>query len=182
VRWRVPRPWVSSFTRSAAISQSRLPFSEIPPAASGINFVHTSGRSAQKYCPNPRAPVRFLDLRQHGWDGHFIWSTAALRLLNPAKPLRNALYRMTARYGCYGIKLASCGGYGMGVAAVTIMGDGFPDLYVTRRRTILYRNKWDGTFTDLPKKSRRRCSRCLQRVGLITTTDLLFRRSSISAS
>src|SRR5260370_19738704 len=76
---------------------------------------------------------------------------------NPAKALRNALYRnnrdgtftdVTEKAGVAG------GGYGMGVAAGDYDGDGFADLYVTQYgRSILYHNNGDGTFTDVTEKA-----------------------------
>jgi hypothetical protein len=134
------------------------PFSEIPSSASGINFVHSSGKSLQKYLPESTgAGCAFLDYDNDGWMDLYFVNSGPCDFWTPAKPLRNALYRnnrdgtftdVTEKAGVPG------GGYGMGVAVGDYNADGFPDLYVTQYgRSILYRNNGDGTFTDVTQKS-----------------------------
>src|SRR5713101_3041234 len=133
-----------------------FPFSEV--LSSGINFVHTSGSSPQKYLPESTgAGCAFFDYDNDGWMDIYLVNSGPCDFWNPAKPLRNALYRnnrdgtftdVTDKAGVPG------GGYGMGVAAGDYNGDGFPDLYVTQYgRSILYRNNGDGTFTDVTEKA-----------------------------
>jgi len=133
-----------------------FPFSEV--LSSEINFVHTSGSSAQKYLPESTgAGCAFFDYDNDGWMDIYLVNSGPCDFWNPPKPLRNALYRnnrdgtftdVTEKAGVPG------GGYGMGVAAGDYNGDGYPDLYVTQYgRSILYRNNGDGTFTDVTEKA-----------------------------
>lgn len=136
---------------------SNFPFSEIPASTSGINFVHTSGKSPQKYLPESTGPgCAFLDYDNDGWMDIYLVNSGPCDFWTPPTPLRNALYRnnrdgtftdVTEKAGVSG------GGYGMGVAVGDYNADGFPDLYVTQYgRSILYRNNGDGTFTDVSQK------------------------------
>ena len=135
-----------------------FPFSEILPAASGIDFVHTSGRSSQKYLPESTgAGCAFVDYDNDGWMDLYFVNSGPCDFWTPAKPLRNALYRNN-RDGTFTDVTEKAGvpgaGYGMGVAVGDYNADGFPDLYVTQYgRSILYRNNGDGTFTDVTQKA-----------------------------
>ena len=137
---------------------SPYPFTEIPYSFSGINFVHTSGKSSQKYLPESTgAGCAFFDYDNDGWMDIYLVNSGPCDFWTPAKPLRNALYHnnrngtftdVTEKAGVPG------GGYGMGVAVGDYDGDGFPDLYVTQYgRSILYHNNGDGTFTDVTEKA-----------------------------
>ncbi len=137
---------------------SNFPFSEILPTASGINFVHSSGKSPQKYLPESTGPgCAFLDYDNDGWMDIYLVNSGPCDFWTPPTPLRNALYRnnrdgtftdVTEKAGVSG------GGYGMGVAVGDYNADGFPDLYVTQYgRSILYRNNGDGTFTDVTERA-----------------------------
>lgn len=147
-----------SLAGAASKDDPVLPFTEILPSASGIDFVHTSGRSKQKYLPESTgAGCAFFDYDNDGWMDIYLVNSGPCDFWTPAKPLRNALYHnnrdgtftdVTEKAGVPG------GGYGMGVAAGDYNGDGFPDLYVTQYgRSILYRNNGDGTFTDVTEKA-----------------------------
>jgi len=142
---------------SAAPGQT-FPFSEIPASASGINFVHTSGHSPQKFLPESTGPgCAFLDYDNDGWMDIYLVNSGPCDFWTPPTPLRNALYRnnrdgtftdVTEKAGVPG------GGYGMGIAVGDYNADGFPDLYVTQYgRSILYRNNGGGTFTDVTEKA-----------------------------
>jgi hypothetical protein len=135
-----------------------FPFSEIPASASGITFVHTSGKSPQKFLPESTGPgCAFLDYDNDGWMDIYLVNSGPCDFWTPPAPLRNALYRnnrdgtftdVTQRAGVPG------GGYGMGVAVGDYNADGLPDLYVTQYgRSILYRNNGDGTFTDVTERA-----------------------------
>jgi hypothetical protein len=148
------RPWPARGFPSIAPS----PFEEIPAAKSGISWVHTAGRSPAKHLPETSgAGCAFLDYDNDGWMDIYLVNSGKCDFFDPAKPLRNALYRnnrdgtftdVTDRAGVAG------GGYGMGVAVGDFDSDGFADVYVTQYgRSILYRNNGDGTFTDVTEKA-----------------------------
>ena len=133
-------------------------FEEIPPSNSGIKWVHTAGKSPEKYLPETSgAGCAFLDYDNDGWMDIYLVNSGKCDFYDPPQPLRNALYRnnrdgtftdVTEKAGVAG------GGYGMGVAAGDYDGDGFPDLYITQYgRSILYHNNGDGTFTDVTEKA-----------------------------
>jgi hypothetical protein len=143
---------------SPTVSQSHFAFEEVLASSSGITWVHTAGKSADKHLPETSgAGCAFLDFDNDGWMDIYLVNSGKSDFYNPSKPLRNALYRnnrdgtftdITERAGVFG------GGYGMGVAVGDYNGDGFPDLYVTQYgRNILYRNNGDGTFTDVTEKA-----------------------------
>ena len=149
---------VCRFVRRPVPSQSHYTFEEVPASSSGITWVHTAGKSADKHLPETSgAGCAFLDFDNDGWMDIYLVNSGKSDFYNPPKPLRNALYRnnrdgtftdVTERAGVSG------GGYGMGVAVGDYNGDGFPDLYVTQfGRNILYRNNGDGTFTDVTEKA-----------------------------
>jgi hypothetical protein len=130
----------------------------VPASASGITWVHTAGKSPEKYLPESSgAGCAFLDYDNDGWMDIYLVNSGKCDFYNPDPPLRNALYRnnrdctftdVTEKAG------VAAGGYGQGVAVGDYNGDGFPDLYVTQYgRNILYRNNGDGTFTDVTDKA-----------------------------
>ncbi|MFL6304893.1 MAG: CRTAC1 family protein [Candidatus Sulfotelmatobacter sp.] len=134
------------------------PFEEVPPSASKISWVHTAGKSAEKYLPETTgAGCAFLDYDNDGWMDIYLVNSGKCDFYNPNPPLRNALYRnnhdgtftdVTEKAG------VAAGGYGQGVAVGDYDGDGFPDIYVTQYgRSILYHNNGDGTFTDVTEKA-----------------------------
>jgi enediyne biosynthesis protein E4 len=145
----------AAFAKATAAAH---PFTRIAPAASGIVWTHTAGKSATKYLPETTgAGCAFLDYDNDGWMDIYLVNSGPCDFYTPARPLRNALYRnnrdgtftdVTEKAGVPG------GGYGQGVAVGDYNGDGFPDIYVTQYgRSILYRNNGDGTFTDVTEQA-----------------------------
>src|ERR1022692_3652491 len=133
-------------------------FEEIPPAASGITWVHDNARSKEHYLPEALGPgCAFLDYDNDGWMDLYLVNSGPSDFYSPSAPLSNALYRnnrdgdftdVTEKAGVRG------SAYGMGAAVGDFDGDGLPDLYVTQYpRSILYRNNGDGTFTDVTEKA-----------------------------
>jgi hypothetical protein len=133
-------------------------FDEIPPAQSGITWVHENARSNIHYLPEALGPgCAFLDYDNDGWMDICLVNSGPSDFFKPAAPLRNALYRnnrdgtftdVTEKAGVAG------GTFGMGVAVGDYDNDGWPDLFVTSYgKCILYRNNRDGTFTDVTAKA-----------------------------
>ena len=134
------------------------PFEEIPAEKSGIRWVHSSGKSPEKYLPETTgAGCAFLDYDNDGWMDIYLVNSGKCDFFAPDPPLRNALYKnnrdgtftdVTEKAGVAG------GGFGQGVAVGDYDGDGFPDLYVSQYgHSILYHNNGDGTFTDVTEKA-----------------------------
>ena len=137
---------------------SRPLFEEVPPASSGITWVHENAMSPQRYLPETMGPgCAFLDYDNDGWMDIYLVNSGPCDFYRPAGPLRNALYRnnrdgtftdVTEAAGVAG------GTFGMGVAVGDYDNDGWPDLFVTSYgNCILYRNNRDGTFTDVTKRA-----------------------------
>src|SRR5437588_4608306 len=133
-------------------------FEGIPPAASGITWVHENAMSDARYLPEALGPgCAFLDYDNDGWMDIYLVNSGPCDFFKPAKPLRNALYRnnrdgtftdVTEKAGVTG------GTFGMGVAVGDYDNDGWPDIFVTSYgNCILYKNNHDGTFTDVTKKA-----------------------------
>ncbi len=147
---------LSRFVR--ALPDPVYPFSEISPAVSGINCVHTAGKSPERYLPETTgAGCAFLDYDNDGWMDIYLVNSGKCDFLNPNPPLRNALYHNN-RDGTFTDVTekarVGAGGFGQGVAVGDYDGDGFPDLYVTQYgRSILYHNNGDGAFTDVTEKA-----------------------------
>ncbi|HXY24705.1 MAG TPA: CRTAC1 family protein [Candidatus Acidoferrum sp.] len=142
----------------AASSSTPPAFEEIPPEKSGIRWVHTAGKSPEKYLPETSgAGCAFLDYDNDGWMDIYLVNSGKCDFYDPPRPIRNALYHNN-RDGTF-IDVTDKArvpgaGYGMGVAVGDYDGDGFPDLYVTQYgRNILYHNNGDGTFTDVTEKA-----------------------------
>jgi enediyne biosynthesis protein E4 len=134
------------------------PFEEIQSDMTGIHWVHSSGKSAERYLPETTgAGCAFLDYDNDGWMDIYLVNSGKCDFLDPRPPLRNALYHnnrdgtftdVTEKAGVLG------GGYGQGVAVGDYDGDGFPDLYLTQYgRSVLYHNNGDGSFTDVTEKA-----------------------------
>jgi hypothetical protein len=139
---------------AAAASARPFAFEQIPPSISGISWVHTAGKSPEKYLPETSgAGCAFFDYDNDGWMDIYLVNSGPADFYKPPKPLRNALYRNN-RDGTFTDVTENAGvagnRYGMGVAVGDYDGDGFPDLYVTQYdRSILYHNNGDGTFSDV---------------------------------
>ena len=150
---------VSGLARFAgALPDLAYPFEQISPSVSGITWVHTNGKSPERFLPETTgAGCAFLDYDNDGWMDIYLVNSGKCDFFTPDPPLRNALYRnnhdgtFTDVTGKAGV---AAGGYGQGVAVADYDGDGFPDLYVTQYgRSILYHNNGDGTFTDVTEKA-----------------------------
>jgi len=143
---------------ATSVSETSFSFVEVPPASSGISWVHTSGRSPEMYLPETvGAGCAFFDYDNDGWMDIYLVNSGPCDFYAPQKPLRNALYHNN-RDGTFTDVTTSAGvaggGYGMGVAVGDYNRDGFPDLFVTQyEKSILYHNNGDGTFTDVTARA-----------------------------
>jgi hypothetical protein len=141
-----------------ALSPDPYAFEEVPPSASKINWVHTAGKSPQKFLPETSgAGCAFLDFDNDGWMDIYLVNSGKCDFYDPPHPLRNALFRNN-RDGTFTDVTEKARvpgrGYGMGVAVGDYDGDGFPDIYVTQYgQNILYHNNGDGTFTDVTARA-----------------------------
>ncbi|MGH9604689.1 MAG: CRTAC1 family protein [Terracidiphilus sp.] len=144
--------------RALAAAAPQPYFQAIPAAQSGIVWSHTAGLSPNMYLPETvGAGCAFLDYDNDGWMDIYLVNSGPCDFYQPAKPLRNALYKNN-RDGTFTDVTEKAGvrgnAYGMGVAVGDYDGDGLPDLYVTQYpHSILYHNNGDGTFTDVTAKA-----------------------------
>ncbi|MBV8895854.1 MAG: CRTAC1 family protein [Acidobacteriaceae bacterium] len=147
--------------RAHASGDSGL-FIEVPPSASGIEFVHENAMSPDRYLPETMGPgVAFLDYDNDGWMDIYIVNSGPCDIWQPKKPIRNALYKnnrdgtfvdVTEKAGVAG------GTFAMGVAVGDYDNDGWPDIFVTSYgNCILYKNNHDGTFRDVTKSAGLTC-------------------------
>jgi hypothetical protein len=129
-------------------------FIEIPPAVSGITWVHDNALSPEHYLPETLGPgCAFLDYDNDGWMDIYLVNSGPCDFWKPAKQIRNALYKnnrdgtftdVTEKAGVPG------GTFGMGVAVGDFDNDGWPDMLVTAYgKCILYKNNQDGTLSDV---------------------------------
>src|SRR6266480_1143379 len=141
-----------------ASGQPQPLFVEVPPSASGIEWVHENARSPSRYLPEAVGPgCAFLDYDNDGWMDIFLVNSGPSDFWTPSKPVRNALYKNN-RDGTFTDvteKAGVSGAYfGMGVAVGDYDNDGWPDIFVTAYgKCILYKNNHDGTFKDVTEKA-----------------------------
>jgi enediyne biosynthesis protein E4 len=155
LRWLVPVVLVAaqltvSGQRGPAPAASHMQFADVT-AKAGIDFVHKSGASPDKYMVETfGSGVAWIDYDGDGYPDLFF--------VNGAPGASNALYHnnrdgtftdVTERAGVAGTG-GGPGVYKTGVAVGDFDNDGYLDLYVTAfGPNTLYRNNHDGTFTDV---------------------------------
>jgi hypothetical protein len=122
----------------------------------GLTWKHDNARAPLRYLPESMGPgVAIFDYDNDGWMDLYFVNSGPADFFQPAKPLRNALYRNN-RDGTFTDVTEKAGvagrDFGIGVAVADYDGDGWTDVLVTTYgRLILYRNNHDGTFTDVTK-------------------------------
>ncbi|HEV7747820.1 MAG TPA: CRTAC1 family protein [Pyrinomonadaceae bacterium] len=144
--------------RRALPAQSVITFEKVPPAKSGITWVHNNAHSSERHLPETvGAGCAFLDYDNDGWMDIYLVNSGSADFFTPPIVLKNALYRnnhdgtfsdVTEKAG------VAAGTFGMGVAAADYDGDGWIDLYLTSYgRNILYHNNGNGTFNDVTERA-----------------------------
>jgi hypothetical protein len=122
-------------------------FEEIPPSASGIDFVHDSAMSQRRHLPETMGPgAAFLDYDNDGWMDLYLVNAGPCDFYTPPKTVRNALYKNN-RDGTFTdvtLKAGVPGGtFGMGAAVGDYDNDGWPDIFVNslaNQRYALFHN------------------------------------------
>jgi hypothetical protein len=135
-------------------------FEEIPPAQSGIKWVHDNAMSPARYLPETLGPgCAFLDYDNDGWMDIYLVNSGPSDFFKPKTPLKNALYKNNRNGTFTDVTDAAgvAGGpetFGMGVAVGDYDNDGWPDIFVTSYgKCILYKNNRNGSFTDVTKQA-----------------------------
>ena len=127
--------------------------------ASGINFVHTSGNSAEKPFPAANGSgVATFDFDLDGqYDLYFACGTEFPIDHSRRSPM-DRFYRNLKDWSFADVTAVSglgSAGYSAGLATGDYNSDGFPDLYVVGvERNLLYCNLGDGTFAEVSAESR----------------------------
>jgi hypothetical protein len=156
------RDWGAVFTLLAGVTTLAGPlppiFREISPAESGIKWVHTNGKSIQRYLPETTgAGVAIFDYDNDGWMDILLVDSGSSVFYMPKTRLHPVLYRNN-HDGTYTDVSQQAGLnadlYGQGVAIGDYDGDGFEDIFITGfGKCVLYHNNGNGTFTDVTEAS-----------------------------
>ena len=155
---------------STAVDLPRLPEFEPPPEGagtirfrdategSGIDFVHRSGNSPEKFFPTANGSgVALIDFDGDGRLDLYFATTRELPLDAPSASLGNRLYRNLGG-GRFEDATGSAGvgfdGFCHGAVVGDFDGDAHPDLYLANLGpNVLYLNNGDGTFRDASEGS-----------------------------
>jgi hypothetical protein len=154
-----PLPLVSLVIGLSALTDARQPFvlfRDITHEA-GIAFTHHSAPEKKFIVESMSGGVALVDIDQDGLPDLYLVDSLTVANAGDATASRSALYKnlgggrfedVTERAGVAHV------GWGMGVCAADVDGDGREDLYVTAiGGNHLFRNNGDGTFTDIAEKA-----------------------------
>jgi tetratricopeptide (TPR) repeat protein len=128
--------------------------------AAGLKFTFENGRTPLRQLPETMSGgVGLIDFDRDGWLDVFVVQGGPFPPPSNHSTCGDRLFRnrgdgtfeeATERSGLSKMS----GGYGFGVAVGDIDNDGYSDLFVTRwRGYALYRNRGDGTFSDVTEES-----------------------------
>ena len=150
-------------------TQDRLPAFRDVAKSAGIDFVHTSGASEQRFLPEILGSGGlFFDFDNDGWLDVFLVDGGSIADPAVASRARHRLYRNRGASIGSAQALSTGSGqalfedvtatsgithrhYGMGACAGDYDNDGLIDLYVTNvGPNLLYRNMGRGRFTEVP--------------------------------
>lgn len=123
-------------------------------AASGINFVHTSGAGGEAYIVEGMASgMATFDYDNDGFIDIYFLTGGQLRGTPADRSFENRLYRNNGNWTFTDVtREAGVGhtGHAMGVTVGDYNGDGYEDIYICNfGPNVLYRNNGDRTFTDV---------------------------------
>ena len=141
-------------------TRHRLPAFRDVARSAGIDFVHISGASEQRFFPEiVGSGGLFFDFDNDGWLDIFLVDGGSLADAAVASRARHRLYRnrgpSKSGQAPFEDVTATSGirhrDYGMGACAGDYDNDGLIDLYVTNvGSNLLYRNAGRGRFTEVP--------------------------------
>jgi hypothetical protein len=144
---------------SQSAARSPMPiYREVPPAESGITWVHDNGISPQRYLPEAEgAGVALFDYDNDGWMDILLVNSGPSAFYTPASPRHLALYHNN-HDGTFTDVSQKAGLtaelFGMGVAIGDYDHDGYADIFISGvGKCVLYQNNGDGTFTDVTAAS-----------------------------
>src|SRR5215469_15723700 len=140
-------------------AEAAVRFTDVRTSA-GLNFREDATATANKnYIETMGCGVGWIDYDQDGLLDLYFPQAAETEWYKPSRRLHSTLYHnngdgtftdVTDKAG-----VGAEGLYAQGVAVGDYDNDGYPDLYLTGYgRAILYRNKGDGSFTDVTAKAR----------------------------
>jgi enediyne biosynthesis protein E4 len=147
---------LAALAAAGAAPPPRLAFRDVAKA-SGVTFTHHSAPEKKYIVESMSGGVALFDYDNDGRLDIYLVDALTVDTANDPKAARSALYRNLGGLRFEDVTdKAGVGhpGWGMGVCAADVDGDGWTDLYVTALgASHYYRNNHDGTFADLTTTS-----------------------------